>query len=105
MDRRQAERFAKGRGTQFLYSSGFESKARFRTYVRDAGDYVLILDNRLETRRPSHVDFRLELTNPRNLQVRELPPERRSLVVVLSFLFFGMVVLLSARQFLRQNRQ
>jgi hypothetical protein len=35
------------------------------------------------------------------MEARELPPERRRAVVALSLLVFGLIVVVSARQFLR----
>jgi hypothetical protein len=60
-----------------------------------------MIDNRLDGRGPSLVHLRVELTNPGSVQAIELPPARRRAVVALSLLFFGVVIIFSARQFLR----
>lgn len=101
LERGQAERFRRGRPVEALYFSGFETSGRFRHRVYEAGDYVLVLDNRIEARKPAVVSLRLELINPRDLGVRTLPPERRRAVVALSLLFFGTVLVFSARQYLK----
>lgn len=103
LDLEQAERFHRGRSMRPLYSTGFENSARFRYRVSEAGDYVLLLDNRIEGRGPTLVDLRLELLHTQSVHVRELPLERRRAVVAASLLFFGAVAVLSARQYLKQQ--
>jgi hypothetical protein len=102
MERSQFERFHQGRNVNPLYTTGFETSARFRYRVPDAGEYLLLLDNRLEGRRPAEVSLRIELTSGRSTIIREVPPERRRAIVALSLIFFGAVVVFSARQFLKQ---
>jgi hypothetical protein len=101
IERSQAGRFQRGRSTSSLYSTGLESSARFRYRVQQAGNYILMLDNRLEPRRAADVVLRVELVSPHNMQVREASPELRRTVVVLSLLFFGSVLVFSARQFFK----
>ena len=74
---------------------------QFRVLIPDAGDYVLVLDNRLEGRFPTQVSLRLEMTHPNDARVRTVSPERRRATVALSLLFFGAVVVFSAVRFLR----
>jgi hypothetical protein len=99
--RDQADRFRLGRSINPLYVTGVETSARFRQRVPDAGDYVLILDNRLEGKSAAQVALRIELSSPNSTIVRELPPQRRRAIVALSLAFFGAVVVFSARQFLK----
>jgi len=47
------------------------------------------------------VNLRVNVSRMRMGEVRELPPEKRRLIVSLSLLFFGGVVVFSARQFLK----
>ena len=101
MERSQGERFRLGRSIDPLYVSGMEASARFRQRVYEAGDYILILDNRLEGKSPAEVALRIELSSPNSAVVREVPPERRRAIVALSLVFFGAVVVFSARQFLK----
>jgi hypothetical protein len=101
MERSEFERFHRGRRTNSLYETGFEKSARFRYRVPEAGEYVLLLDNRLEDRWPTQASLRIEVTSARDAQITEVPPERRRLIVALSLLFFGAVVAFSARQFLK----
>ena len=46
-------------------TSGFENPDQFRVLVPDAGDYVLLLDNRLEGRFPAEVSLKLEIDHIR----------------------------------------
>ena len=101
LTRAQAERFHRGRSYQHIVSTGFEKSGRLRYRLADQGQYVLMVDNRIETRTPALVQLRVELTNPYRADVRELSPVRRRVVVTLSLLFFGAVVAFSAWRFLR----
>jgi hypothetical protein len=102
MERPRFERFHQGRHVNPLYTTGFETSARFRYRVPEAGEYVLLLDNRLEGRSPTEASLRIELTSARSTISHEVPPERRRAIVALSLIFFGAVVVFSARQFLKQ---
>lgn len=101
LSRSEAERFHRGRSVRPLFATGFERSAEHRVLVPDAGDYVLMLDNRLEGRFPSEVALKFEVTHPNDVRVRTVPPERRRATVALSLLFFGAVVVFSAVKFLR----
>jgi hypothetical protein len=97
----EAERFNRGKSIRPLLMSGFEKSDQFRVFVPDAGQYVLILDNRIEARFPAEVSLRMDLTAPHDTQVRTVPPERQRATIALSLLFFGAVVVFSAVRFLR----
>ena len=101
LSREEAERFHRGRSNRPLFTSGFERSGQFRVLIPDAGEYVLVLDNRLEGRFPTQVSLHLEMTHPNDARVRTVSPERRRATVALSLLFFGAVVVLSAVRFLR----
>ncbi|MBC7924697.1 MAG: hypothetical protein H7039_03490 [Bryobacteraceae bacterium] len=101
--REQAERLHRGRSFRALYTTGFQNEARFRYRVADAGNYVLLVDNRIEGRSSATVDVSLQLLNPGPAAARELPPEIRHTVVAVSLLFFGSVLVFSAHQYLRQS--
>jgi hypothetical protein len=102
-DREEAERFHHGRSFAPVFASGFESEGHFRTIVHEAGDYVLLLDNRIDARGGAVVEVTLEETRPPAFHAQELPPPRRQAVVALSLLFFGAVIVFSARQFLKHT--
>jgi hypothetical protein len=100
-DREQAERLHRGRSFHPVFTSGFAAEGRIRVTLREAGDYVLLVDNRIEGRGSATVRLNLSTSNRINIQARELPPARRRAVIALSLLFFGSVVVFSAWQFLR----
>ena len=101
LNREEAERLSRGKSIRPLFTSGFEDSDQFRVLVPDAGSYVLILDNRLESRFPTSVYLRLETSHPNDARVRMVSSERRRATVALSILFFGAVVFFSAIKFLR----
>jgi hypothetical protein len=104
VSRHDAERFHRGRSVRPLYNTGFEESGRFRYYISEAGEYVLLIDNRIAASVPALVKLRIELLNPNGAYVRTLPPEKRRMVVALSLLFFGIVVTFSARQYFKQQQ-
>ena len=101
LSREEAERFNRGRSNRPLFISGFDRSEEFRVLIPDAGEYVLVLDNRLEGRFPTQVSLRLEMTHPNDARVRTVSSDRRRATVALSLLFFGAVVVFSAVRFLR----
>ena len=101
LSREEAERFNRGKSIRPLHTSGFDQAGNFRVLVPDTGDYVLIIDNRLESRFPSAVYLRLEMSHPNDARVRTVSPERQRATVALSLLFFGAVIVFSAVRFLR----
>lgn len=103
LTRPDAERLHRGRTPSPECSSGFEREARMRCRVQEADEYVLIVDNRIEARLPAEVHLRVDLQSPPSVIFREVPPERRRVVVALSLAFFGAVVVFSARQFLKHT--
>jgi hypothetical protein len=93
-----AERFSQGRSFDTLASTGFDRDATLHYRAEQPGKYVLVLDNRIEGRRPTEVKLKVELVPPEVKSVQMLPPERRHLVVLVSVLFFLGVVAYSARK-------
>jgi hypothetical protein len=73
-----------------------------RYLVRDPGDYVIVLDNRPESR-PSTVRFDvwLDFAEPAEPGVAQLSPGRRLTVVLISCAAFFGVVIFSARRLRR----
>ena len=101
MSRVDAERFNRGRSFRPIYSTGFQTSSRFRHEVETAGDYVLLLDNRLEGRSATNAHVRIELWNPDAANPKTVPPEKQRVIIALSLLFFVGVAAISARQFLK----
>lgn len=101
LSRDEAERFNRGRTPRPLFSSGFSASGEFRVPIPDAGEYILLLDNRLEDRFAAEVSVQFELTHANDVQVQYVSEARRHATVALSLLFFGAVVVFSAVKFLR----
>jgi hypothetical protein len=99
----EAERFHRGRSVEPICSSGYQSEARLRCRVPAAGPHVLIVDNQITMRRPAMVHLRVDVRAPADVIVRELPPQRRRIVISLSLAVFGAIVVFSARQFLKHS--
>jgi hypothetical protein len=103
LDRRQAARFHRGRPVDPAVSTPFQNSGRIRYRLAEPGDYVLVVDNRVEQRQAALVDLRVETSGSQTGVVSELPPARRRTVVALSLLCFGALVFFSARQLLRHS--
>ena len=101
VSRHDAERFNQGRSYHPLASTGFQTAAKLRFEIDQPGDYVLLLDNRLETHRSTDVSLKINLREPPSIVAATVSPERRQVVITLSLLFFLGVVMFSARQFMK----
>lgn len=101
LTRVDAERFHSGRSSRPLYSTGFQRSAHFRYEVADPGEYVLLLDNRIEGRGPTNVDLRVELEPVGSVHPTELTPRKRGIIIMLGLLFFVASVAFFARQLLK----
>jgi hypothetical protein len=98
--RRNADRFAQGGALRPLATTSFERDGTLYMIAENAGDYILLLDNRMEGRRPTQVHLKVELLPPADT-VRTVPPERRRAVELASVLFFLAVIAYSARHLMR----
>jgi hypothetical protein len=103
MSRADAERFNRGRSFHPLYSTGFQNSSRVRHDVEYPGDYVLLLDNRLEGRGDTKARVRIELWNTDAAKVTTVPPEKRRWIIGLSLLFFAGVAAFSARKLMKSD--
>ena len=74
LTRSEAERFNRGRTIHLLFASGFKDGGDYRILVPDAGEYVLLLDNRLEGRFPTDVSVRFDISHPADVRVRTVSP-------------------------------
>jgi hypothetical protein len=79
----------------------------FAFRVRQPGDYVLVVDNRLNKQKPAAVRLRvaLDFGGRAGPEVTRLAPGRQLIVIVLAFAFFFGVVTYSARKLLRGARR
>ncbi len=92
MSREEAERFHAGRSHRPLISMPFRSSGTFRHPVTTPGEYRLVIDNRMEGRGPALIRVRLTAVfDDPILQIRELPPEARARVIVISLGLFALV--------------
>ena len=98
--RTDADRFARGGALRPLATTSFEKEGMFHYVAEEPGDYILLLDNRIEGRRSTPVHLRVELLGPVS-NVRTVPEERRRVVELASVMFFLAVVAFSARQLMR----
>lgn len=95
------ERLRAGQSHRVLASSGFEESGNLRLAV-PPGRYSLLLDNRLEGRRPAQVRVQTSVVfAPGSPAAAELSPQRRALVVALSVVFFLAVALFAGRKLKR----
>jgi hypothetical protein len=79
---------------------------RFRYYVRDPGDYAVVLDNR-DSDQPATIRLRvwLDFAGPPGYGGQSLSPERRLGVILVSFALFFGIVTWSARRLLQNVRK
>lgn len=96
MDRRNLDRFQAARPLEPLAFTAYGHRGSLRQPL-GLGDYVLVLDNRLSRREPAEVALRITLDFSAPV-VREVPPQRRRLVVAASFLFLVAVSYWFARR-------
>ena len=99
--RREAGRFNAGKSYTALSRTGYTSSGKLRYEVDQAGDYILLLDNRIDARRAAEVSMKLTVREPASIIAVTVPPQRRAVIIFLSLLFFVAVVMYSARQFMR----
>jgi hypothetical protein len=99
--RKEADRFHAGKSYKALSRTGYQTSARLRYEVDQAGRYILLLDNRIEGRRATPVSVKINVREPASVIAITVPPQRRAVIIFLSLLFFVAVVMYSARQFMR----
>src|SRR4051812_33094550 len=86
--RRDADRFNAGRSYRPVCRSGFVAEGKLRCEVEQKGEYILLLDNRIEGRHPVEVTLRVVLREPDSVIAVTLPPQKRAIVIALGLLFF-----------------
>jgi hypothetical protein len=99
--RKEADRFNAGRGYHPVCRSGYQTEGKLRCEVEQKGDYILLIDNRIEGRKPTEVSLKISKREPAAIIAVTVPPEKRAIIIALSLLFFVGVVMYSARQFMR----
>jgi hypothetical protein len=99
--RKEADRFNAGRSYHPLCRSGYQTEGKLRCEAEQQGDYVLLIDNRIEGRKPAEVSLKINTREPASIIAVTIPPQKRAIIIALSMLFFVAVVMYSARQFMR----
>ena len=100
LTREDALRFESGRSIRPLESTGWSYDGRLRHRFQNAGSYALVLDNRIEGRQATMVALKVEVTGAEDTTVRELSPQRRTVVITVSLLLFVAIVMFTARKFM-----
>ena len=74
--------------------------------VRRLGDYVLLVDNRVDGNQPAAVHLRiaLDFAAPPEPEPSQISAQRQLAVIVMSFAFFAAVVTYSAKRLWRARR-
>ncbi len=94
MPRDDVERFCAGLSHRVLFATGYERSGAFRTGWLGTGDYSVVVDNRLEGRRPAGVRVAITLLFPgTTAEPRLLSPGRRAAVIATSLLCFCAIAL------------
>ncbi|MBK5291578.1 MAG: hypothetical protein JJE04_07890 [Acidobacteriia bacterium] len=99
MSRQDVENFSKGRPYSVLGASGEERKGRLRQLINRPGDYMVMIENS-SARAPAYVQMHVEVefNEYTSFVPRTVPPGRRTVVVAVSLMLFGLVSLWSGRR-------
>jgi hypothetical protein len=94
LDRHQMTRWLGGESHTVLASTPFDTRGAFSYRVRQPGQYVLALDNRMEGRGPTKVQLLVRLVRVRETgeAVRYADPGRARMMVWGSVGLFGLVL-------------
>lgn len=90
-----AKRLKGGRAHSVLASTAYQPKGRFRVAVTQLGDYLIVLDNRLEGHRPARVRLKvmLDFMTAKAAPARYPARSRQWLSIGLGFgIFFGVLI-------------
>lgn len=103
MTRANARRLLAGRTYQALSTTTFLKSGRFRFPVDEPGEYVLVLDNQVEGRKPADVALKVSLIfgEGSGAGVQELSPQRRYVVIAVSLLVFLAITAVTAAKLRR----
>ncbi|MGE5569560.1 MAG: hypothetical protein ACM3S5_11045 [Rhodospirillales bacterium] len=91
-----AERFRAGARHEVLAATGFEKSGRLRYLLEQAGEYSIVVDNRLSGAQEARVHLTVTLAFAG--EARELSPARRRAVILLTMCYVAAVVVLAARR-------
>ncbi len=97
MTKDAVERFRRGNAHSILAATAYQAGGTLKFAVTEPGDYAVVLDNRLDGFRTAQVRLKVNLTfmPEKQATVRHPTKQRQALVIMLSFLFFAAIVILS----------
>ncbi|MBV6433781.1 MAG: hypothetical protein IANPNBLG_04000 [Bryobacteraceae bacterium] len=99
MPESEVGRFRAGRDPEEVASGTFEKSGRLKFHVSTPGDYVVVVDNRLEPQARATVDVRGVVTyDPGPREARYLSRGRKAVVITLSLGIFVAVAWLAGRR-------
>ena len=103
MHREDLDRLRAGRPYSVLAATEPEASEKLRFAVRKPGDYVVVVDNRMDGNQPvtAHLRVSLDFGEPPGPEVTRLSPQRQAAVIAISFAVFFGIVTFSARRLLR----
>ncbi len=95
LERAEFAKMSAGQAHRELAATAYQRSGGFTCWA-PPGDYVMLVDNRMEGRGPAAVRLQVALVfDSGEPAPRTLSPERRAVVVGLSLLFFAAVALLA----------
>jgi hypothetical protein len=101
MTRDELERMRNGQPRSPLVVSPAGAAGRVIYEVAEAGDYVLVVENRAAEASVVHLRVMLDFAGTSTMHVTQISPLRRTVVVGLSLAFFLAIVSYSGRRLLR----
>jgi hypothetical protein len=103
MRREDMERLREERPSGVLAATDPAGQGRLRYQIGVAGDYILLIDNRLSAGRPTeaHLRVSLDFGGAPGPAVTRLPVPRQITVITISFAVFFAIAGFSARRLLR----
>lgn len=96
MRHHDAERFRAGARHEVLAATGFEKSGRLKYFLEQAGEYSIVVDNRLSGAQEARVHLTVNLAFAE--EARELAPGRRRVVILLTMCYVAAVVVFAARR-------
>ena len=90
------DRSRNGARPEVLTITGFEKSGRLRHFLEQAGEYSIVVDNRLSGAREARVHLTVNLAFAE--EARELPPGRRRAVILLTMCYVAAVAVFAARR-------
>ena len=96
MTKDDADRFQLGHAHNLIASTAYQHEGNLKAGVTQPGDYMIVLDNRLDGHRAAHVRLKVNLTfaSEQATSVRYAPRDRQALSIAAGLLFFFTVALI-----------